>query len=81
MFPFDHPENIRKAKVLGGSKENIGKNGNNENNFEFPWNLISYPLYILKWWLFNYQYCSSRNGKLTRHWSFSFSIKQIRLTW
>ena len=36
MFPFDHPENIRKAKVLGGSKENIGKNGNNENNFEFP---------------------------------------------
>ena len=36
MFPFDHPENIRKAKVLGGSKENNGKNGNNENNFEFP---------------------------------------------
>ena len=48
MFPFDPPKNIRKAKFLGGSKENIGKNKKNENNFTFPWNLGSYLVYILK---------------------------------
>ena len=36
MFPFDPPKNIRKAKFLGGSKENIGKNRKNESNFTFP---------------------------------------------
>ena len=36
MFPFDQTKNIRKAKFLGGSKEKIGKNKKNENNFTFP---------------------------------------------
>ena len=27
MFPFDPPENIRKRKVSGGSKGNVGRKG------------------------------------------------------